>query len=353
MAESYPTRPLHSWKEISAYLGCDKRTAQRWEKERGLPVHHLVGKRGSVYAYASELDSWVAQDRSAQEGLPAGVKPYIEGGGYQAGLRKTEGRKSGSAGVASRLSLRSLAGGHALHIVASCLLYASLYALTLVLELTYDIKRFRSLAVAAAAGTFVWILVSSLFGLLFDYSLTQSGRHGVFAGSLAIFFGSAGLAYLVVRPLLPDFPAVVANFQTYTVQAAYLKDICYFLLLLCLFWFPPFHFVAVMEHKLAQGQHGLCLALLMGNKESAQPERAIYPKPKILFWLWVVVVLIGILMLVHLFDNLRPAPHLNLFMQLVLLRTILYFVFGTGCLVWYYRALDRLKHTCREEIGYG
>ena len=30
---------LSGWKEISAYFGVDKRTAQKWEKERGLPVN--------------------------------------------------------------------------------------------------------------------------------------------------------------------------------------------------------------------------------------------------------------------------------------------------------------------------
>ena len=31
--------PLESWKEIAAYLNRDERTARRWEKEEGLPIH--------------------------------------------------------------------------------------------------------------------------------------------------------------------------------------------------------------------------------------------------------------------------------------------------------------------------
>jgi hypothetical protein len=50
---------LDSWKEIAAYLKRDVRTLYRWEKEEGLPVRrHTHGKRGSVYAYAHELDAW-------------------------------------------------------------------------------------------------------------------------------------------------------------------------------------------------------------------------------------------------------------------------------------------------------
>jgi len=64
-AESPPSSPsnegsLESWKEIAAYLNRDVSTVRRWEKREGLPVHrHLHDKLGTVYAYRSELDSWL------------------------------------------------------------------------------------------------------------------------------------------------------------------------------------------------------------------------------------------------------------------------------------------------------
>jgi tetratricopeptide (TPR) repeat protein len=52
-------RRLESWKEVAAYLGRDVRTVQRWERREQLPVHRLQHtKRGSVFAYPSELDAW-------------------------------------------------------------------------------------------------------------------------------------------------------------------------------------------------------------------------------------------------------------------------------------------------------
>jgi tetratricopeptide (TPR) repeat protein len=52
---------LNSWKEIARYLDREVRTVQRWEKTDGLPVHRLFhDKRGSVFAYASEVDAWAA-----------------------------------------------------------------------------------------------------------------------------------------------------------------------------------------------------------------------------------------------------------------------------------------------------
>lgn len=51
---------LDSWKEIALYLDRDVRTAQRWEKREGLPVHrHFHEKASSVYAFKQEVDAWL------------------------------------------------------------------------------------------------------------------------------------------------------------------------------------------------------------------------------------------------------------------------------------------------------
>ena len=58
-SSSQPAERLDSWKEIARYLNRDESTVQRWEKREGMPVHrHVHDKRGSVYAYAAELDAW-------------------------------------------------------------------------------------------------------------------------------------------------------------------------------------------------------------------------------------------------------------------------------------------------------
>jgi TolB-like protein/Flp pilus assembly protein TadD len=55
-----PEVPLDSWKEIASYVRRDVSTVQRWEKREGMPVHrHVHDKRGSIYAYSSELDAWL------------------------------------------------------------------------------------------------------------------------------------------------------------------------------------------------------------------------------------------------------------------------------------------------------
>jgi tetratricopeptide (TPR) repeat protein len=59
-------RRLESWKDIAAYLGRQVRTVQRWEITEALPVHrHHHRSRGSVYAFAEELDGWLESRRCA------------------------------------------------------------------------------------------------------------------------------------------------------------------------------------------------------------------------------------------------------------------------------------------------
>jgi Tol biopolymer transport system component len=66
---------LGSWKAIAAYVKRDVTTVQRWERREGMPVHrHLHDKRGSIYAFRSELDAWL-KDRALQVELepPSGA----------------------------------------------------------------------------------------------------------------------------------------------------------------------------------------------------------------------------------------------------------------------------------------
>ena len=75
---SEPDLRLDSWKEIAAYLGRTERTVRRWEQSEALPVHRLVHeKRGSIYAYRSELDAWLASRAplAAREPDPAAAAP--------------------------------------------------------------------------------------------------------------------------------------------------------------------------------------------------------------------------------------------------------------------------------------
>jgi len=77
---------LRSWKDISAYLGCDVRTCHRWEASHGMPVHRAEGgeKKSPVFAYKDELDAWFREtfrnshEAGAKSGAKAGARrPYL------------------------------------------------------------------------------------------------------------------------------------------------------------------------------------------------------------------------------------------------------------------------------------
>lgn len=56
--DSQPDR-LDSWKEIATHFRRTVRTAQRWERACGMPVHrHGHRESSTVYAFRSELDAW-------------------------------------------------------------------------------------------------------------------------------------------------------------------------------------------------------------------------------------------------------------------------------------------------------
>ncbi|HLI62691.1 MAG TPA: tetratricopeptide repeat protein [Terriglobales bacterium] len=76
-AQASPGRRLDSWKAIAQFLNRDIRSVQRWERDRGLPVHRLPGQKGgAVFAYEGELNEWL---RSGREGGGPDSVAVLEG----------------------------------------------------------------------------------------------------------------------------------------------------------------------------------------------------------------------------------------------------------------------------------
>ncbi|MGO8795849.1 MAG: tetratricopeptide repeat protein [Candidatus Sulfotelmatobacter sp.] len=72
---------LDYWQEIAKYLDREVRTVQRWEREKSLPVRRLSGdgdesQQPRVFAYKSEIDSWLAL-QSGQGAFPLGSAPGL------------------------------------------------------------------------------------------------------------------------------------------------------------------------------------------------------------------------------------------------------------------------------------
>lgn len=76
-AQSHPSlgSRLTGWKDIAGYLDRGVRTAQRWERDFGLPVRR-IGREGaeSVFAFTAEIDKWLESNSAARaKGKAAGT----------------------------------------------------------------------------------------------------------------------------------------------------------------------------------------------------------------------------------------------------------------------------------------
>jgi tetratricopeptide (TPR) repeat protein len=68
---------LDGWKEIAAHFRRNRSTVMRWAEAGDFPVHRVSGKAGaSVWAYAHELDAWLARGASAESRSPS---PSVNG----------------------------------------------------------------------------------------------------------------------------------------------------------------------------------------------------------------------------------------------------------------------------------
>lgn len=105
----------------------------------------------------------------------------------------------------------------------------------------------------------------------------------------------------------------------------------------------PYHFVMSARRELEVGDCGPVQELLAGAPGGAPPAGAIYLK---VWWLGLLLVCAAVMspvMLAHLFENLKAGPHMNLFMQLVEWRVIVYLALALEGLLWYQGRLNEVR----------
>jgi DNA-binding winged helix-turn-helix (wHTH) protein len=239
-----------------------------------------------------------------------------------------------------------LFGGHLCHVLASCALYALLYTVALLVEVAYQFDRLGAPAMRIAPWVFGWIMLTSVAGLAADWRWARRGKAKGLAVCLLVFVGAAVALYVALGMFLPGAPVTEARFQTYTAHGAYLKSVYYFLPLAVLFLILPFHFVVSTQGELQAGRARIVLDVLLGVGLAAPPAGSIYLKVRWLGLALTICALVSVAVLAHLFENLLPNEHLNLFIQSVQWRTLLYFGLGLECMVWYYHSLGRIRRKC-------
>jgi TolB-like protein/Tfp pilus assembly protein PilF len=106
------SRRLNSWKEIADFLDRDVRSVQRWEHERGLPVHRIPGQKGgAVFAYEAELETWLRSGKAAELSNSAAASDAEVGRGAASSQKLTDATLEEATTEPSRVgnSARNLA----------------------------------------------------------------------------------------------------------------------------------------------------------------------------------------------------------------------------------------------------
>jgi len=312
---------LRTWKEIAEYLGVSVRTAQLWEKERGLPVRRMEGVRPQVRALTQDLEVWwLSQQRPAQTTQPINVANGL------------------------RVEWREI-----WHLASCCLLYASLYGLDFLLEVAFQFDKFRHATLVAVPLLVAWIGLTAGLGLWLGSRMTMAGIKGGFAALLGTFVLSALIAFGAVTRVLPAEPITILRTLPQTAQAAFLKNVAlYFLPLVTLAWLIPFHCVIYLRRQIFLGKASNVQTLLDSRQANTQPAEAIYIRAG---WLWVslfVVGLVSIFVTQDLLSKLVPGRFTNLFMLLAITKTSVYLSLGVACVTWYSKALGSIRRACAE-----
>jgi transcriptional regulator with XRE-family HTH domain len=257
-------------------------------------------------------------------------------------VSKSEGRFRPLVVLVSSIAvsvLLAVSSGRAPVVIASTMLYASLYAVSLLLESALDAKRPSRWAVGVVL--FCLMLASSVVALTVDTWLAGKGSPVALPLSFAIYLCAAAVQWMIARTALPEIVVVPLQFQAHTAQAAHLKNTLYFLVIVALFWLPPFHCIAELQREVRIG-HASWVKALVG-RHLILGKDFVALSPEALWFVLLGLALLAVPMAARLLENLKTHPGLNTYTGLLYLRAALYFLLILVCLIWYSSEIASLR----------
>lgn len=243
-------------------------------------------------------------------------------------------------------------GGHLIQVCVVSLLYGVIYALSALFEVAYEFQRY-GVSALMFAGLFMlpWVAGTLGLALMADVHLTRRNRSSGLLASVLITLAAAAVGAVAAWFFLPDRSITLSTVPAYPAQAAFVKDIVYYVPMGIVFVVIPFHFVVVLQQRLQQRRHADVFGMLSG--------RAMHPVPKGTFYLrvWHLAAVLGLAgfaslyLTTNLTDHLRPSGNMALFLTLIHVRTAFYFGLALECVVWYSRLLEEIKRECVAVLG--
>ena len=250
----------------------------------------------------------------------------------------------GTIGISASFG-RYLAG-HRLDALVATLLYALIAASAVFLEIAFQYDRFAPIAWTWATIIFAWTAATTLVVLTLDWRSTRAGRNSGLVVSACLLAVAGALQYISFRAFLPAYPITEASFQTWTAQAAFLKDVVYSAAFTAVFLLVPFHFVLAMQRELSSGRITIASELLSGGKLAVAPRGAPYLRVWLIGGLLVFGAAYSIVSSSHLLEALRVTEYTNFFIHILQIRWLLFLVLGLESSWWYYSAINELKREC-------
>lgn len=303
---------LNSWKEIADVIGRTERTARRWEKALGLPVHRVgSGTKKTIHASRTEILEWLRH-----QGLPAAaITPDTPG------PRQTTGALSVSGTVAC------FSRDHVTFVAVTATIYAALFAISVCLEVAYRFDTFAAFCVRVLPLAFAWSFGTAVFGLRVIWRLSAQSKLAALVAGEGVFLVSAALQWWCMSAVLPATAVVRLGFPAMTPADAHLKNTIYFLIVAAVLWLPPYNFLVTTYHA----------------AQARAAARPLYPRPWSLWLVYGIMLALAVPMGVHLLANVVPGPYAALYEALLWLRTILTFVLALLAIAWYQRWLARFR----------
>lgn len=303
-------------------------------------IHRLLALAG--YETPNEADVGTASE--AEKERPAVIPENVtapnasvpaEDQSHPAGVEGKLGRRLLTcAAVIATLVLAANAGVEIWFSLASIVLYASLYGISILLETAY----WENKPNVWPRGSLVFTFISftSALALFLDHLSVRTGREYGLVLSLAVFSLAAIAQWFIARGVLPDDSVV----GTHTGQAAHLKNTGYFLIVVFLFWPPVFHAVAVLRRAAAAGHLIAFRATLADWIMTSGGIFCLNVRSLIVLLLFLVAF--SLTMRGHILDRLPSSPHLNRYTLLFYVRAAVFFVLCIVCIAWFHVALSRL-----------
>lgn len=249
----------------------------------------------------------------------------------------------GVFGVSGKLN--QLFGGHKVFVIVSCVAYALLHGLSVVMEISREFGQYANIAIIGSILIAFWTMLTSFTGLLVLWRRTVQGKPLAVLACLSIFSIATGLlmaALFVGLPVLgigPIFPEFVA-------PGGCVRNYATFLGLGSLYFVIPYHFILTVQRELQMGRHSLVLSLLAHERGSIPPRGTLYLR---VWWMMGILTPLGFLIWQNTewyIRSLQWWPYKELFISLLLAHWFSFLTLGTLWMIWYQYKLNEVKREC-------